>query len=855
MNLYYAPSFGLLAKSSGIMWLGNRGWGAWIRFALVCATWAVINLNYFLYSHSLHRFHFKPPPHFSNSSSHSDHQDSDSNHGSNSTRSHGRGGTFEYLYAKRDGLFLYGFSLPLAVVTVAAVVLFPLNTIADGGDDLPTTKRHSRGQVNVVKWTWVWVLVPLLLIMYDGAYAHFMSSQTRQAMGYNLWDGFWTSLLSPSGYAAVWSLAAFLIPVAKQSPLLDALRVTPVQALAFHRICGWSSLCFSCLHGYTHLRHLMDVTRRGLDRSWHEQLLILTVPPSWECVAMLNPLTIIWHPPKQEEMDNRCWLALINFTGLASTAAFLILGVTSLERVRRSCYRLFFAVHIPLAWVMLIFAIWHYPTCALVLIPNIMYYMSFSVPLLVQQTIACFLPKSNISITQVKLIRGGVIEITFITDTQEIQRHDARFVKLWHPELGAIEASHPFSIFAPLNQVYTPNERDNNPDVSTHSIIFRPAGYFTKRLANLLIPGYSTLLADEGGPPVDAGVSRNVYEDSNEAPHKSIARLQFDAYYAGSFDWVDTASECHDEIMLVAGGVGVAPFLEFLPKLRNRILTIYSKIEHDLSLTEEDISGGIHTTHGPAVIHLHWYCRDTGLASYVWFTHLRAHVLQSWESHPVLRGRLMIHIHLTRETLDDDNESSSEERLMQVGGNQGLLHLITFRGTRGIVRDSKFVTSSRARYLPALLMTIGTAIHWWFYKSVILCKNYRDNGLAVRAHGIVLALLVAVVLSALVEAHVQGFHRSQWSPIDSHEDPQEQGHGDVQASHRMLEDPLPSSTLTVTLGRPSTDAIMKCSFGETAKHPGVYMCGPRSLLRALQYSVGRSPNPQMIAIYSEDSEL
>ena len=43
-----------------------------------------------------------------------------------------------------------------------------------------TNAKKSRGEVNVQKWTWIWFLIPLLLVMYDAAHEHYKTCLTRQ---------------------------------------------------------------------------------------------------------------------------------------------------------------------------------------------------------------------------------------------------------------------------------------------------------------------------------------------------------------------------------------------------------------------------------------------------------------------------------------------------------------------------------------------------------------------------------------------------------------------------------------------------------------------------------------------------
>ena len=163
---------------------------------------------------------------------------------------HCDGTGFSTFILHKDEIFLFGFALPILLLTLATLLWNPNSKSKEDSSFAKKTilkkvLQSKRGDVNVLKWTMIWFFVPLILIIVEGALGH-----PKRGLGENL--------KSPTGYAATWSLALFLIPVTKHSPILDWLRVTPVQALAFHRIAGWTSLCNSILHGTFELLFQMN---------------------------------------------------------------------------------------------------------------------------------------------------------------------------------------------------------------------------------------------------------------------------------------------------------------------------------------------------------------------------------------------------------------------------------------------------------------------------------------------------------------------------------------------------------------------------------------------------------------------
>lgn len=132
------------------------------------------------------------------------------------------------------------------------------------------------------------------------------------------------------------------------------ITVTPVQALAFHRIAGWVGLWFSILHGFLHLHHLANVLFQHNPEREHYTLLgklkYLIVPESWHCFAAQNPLP--WHTVTEESKDlsdddgQQCWLSFVNATGVTSCIAYILLAITSLPGFRRRLYTIFYIVHV-----------------------------------------------------------------------------------------------------------------------------------------------------------------------------------------------------------------------------------------------------------------------------------------------------------------------------------------------------------------------------------------------------------------------------------------------------------------------------------------------------------------------------
>ncbi|KAL7537624.1 hypothetical protein ACHAWF_005853, partial [Thalassiosira exigua] len=667
------------------------------------------------------------------------------------------------------------------------------------------------------------------------------------------------------------------------SPVLDWLRVTPVRALAFHRIAGWTSLWYSILHGYLHLRHLMDVRNPMRVRSPLQQFKLLLIPESMsKCIITQTPWSVLWnyqtpYPGTDEEAD-QCWLALVNSTGMVSCIAFALLAVTSLPYFRRNFYTLFYIVHIPMAWLMLFNAIWHYPTCALILIPNIVYYISLNVPVWTDQLVRSWEagkgdanePKG--ALVEANLLEGGSIELIFAAAPWGL-RHESSYARLSCPDASCV--SHPFSTFTRDELVATESEALESRPSSTVSILLRSKGPFAESMKKVLFP------SREPGDSLDI--------DNERQARQACPEMQLDSYYAGTVGWVDRAIEIHDEILIVAGGVGIAPFLHFLPALRKRI-----------HVAVEDSSSESHRV-GPRTIHLHWYCREVDLASYVERKYLLPHVRDAWEGDPACRGRLKIHLHLT--SLKPSFEAhDGENKILANAYDTGSVKKRTFDTATRPVGDAWFMQSLGLRLiLPGFLMAAGTAVHWWWYGSFVVADQFRRNNLVIRSHGIIFSLVLAIIVSVLAElvlrrskTDARGYRSLRGADLEQKED---QGRNesvemtpggrvdhkktatapttnesifcgvpikstDGSSSDDSLEiddisdgemnaDETTDGILKVTGGRPPIEAIIEDIV--KAKHPGVYSCGARSLIEAVEGSIRLKRSD--CAMYNEDSEM
>ena len=62
---------------------------------------------------------------------------------------------------------------------------------------------------------------------------------------------------------------------------------------------------------------------------------------------------------------------------------------------------------------------------------------------------------------------------------------------------------------------------------------------------------------------IQDGVEFDSLSKSLLVPSSHHTMIQIDSYYASPFDWINRVIKSHNDILLVASGVGIVPLLEF----------------------------------------------------------------------------------------------------------------------------------------------------------------------------------------------------------------------------------------------------------------------------------------------------
>lgn len=424
------------------------------------------------------------------------------------------------------------------------------------------------GDPNIKLWCFIIIVCPAIYIVFDAVFN--FGSEVDIAK----WEKEVLGLALSTGHVAVVALSFFMIPVSKQSVLLAAFGLSPIQALTFHIWAGRVCLVCTIIHG---LIFSLALGFFGMEEQGHgffSALISALIPPK-DCFRFSGIMSFMdsdaLNAGCEEEEGRRllmdesqaqtcCYGYMRNFTGFISATALIILGITSINWMRRKYYRFFYISHIITGGTMLLGAVLHFQYIAVYILPSLIYYFCTTSPVLIQ-ILATYFVDNGCKLEQTTIIgsSNGCAEMVFpkTSACSEVENKQAApYVRICVPEISLL--------WYPFTVATTPHDKNTKL-----KLLFRKYGYFTTNLLNIL--------KDEGRkPPV----------------------ILIDGFYYGS-DWCTKALQ-HDEILVVTGGIGITPFLSMIRMLFDKVV----------SASDED-------SFRLKKIHFHWYCRDKGLIRHV----------------------------------------------------------------------------------------------------------------------------------------------------------------------------------------------------------------------------------------------
>ena len=622
------------------------------------------------------------------------------------------------------------------------------------------------------------------------------------------------------GVAALICMSVFLIPVARHSVVLRLFGWNPVAAARLHVWSGRIIVVASFLHGAMHIYKWTNVA--GLS------FLSMISPPRqcWSPFAETSD-QILDCGDTGEPVDQlltavtgcSCYGRFRNLFGVCASICLVIIGLSSLQVVRRRSYSVFYRIHIIAGPLVLVCTILHWEKSILYLVGGISYYVASTFPVLAEYATGC---ENNGTVQLVSAERipsdshksnksdNGTrpcISLTFVASEAATKTfRPGQYVKLIVPEISSV-MSHPFTV----------NVVPNRPNQIR--IIFR----------------------DTGGP-FTTGLAKQV-ESAQIARAKIPVSFILDGYH-GQADRMEQALR-HDTIALVAGGIGITPYLSLLHYL----------YEYRRSEEEEFLKTSNHARRQPSTLRkvvLHWVCRDASLIEYARKEYIDP--LLRLPQTPSLEIQIVIHDTTVRDAavqLPLRNYASFEQHCYE---DAGLLPS-TNAGDASLSRPftpSKLAPSLDGPIRDKIVPSVSFFIVSWVglyttWKSSLATMGSRF--LLPRMLGPLLILLLASVVSLTAKVLTKSIARRKAKlqsqmPSRTYRDTASR----LEAS--SLELPTPRQDvppisicdeeapvdcgsgkgyvpLIRKTGRPPVDEFL--SILDKAEHAGLFVCGPKAL--------------------------
>lgn len=509
-----------------------------------------------------------------------------------------------------------------------------------------------------------------------------------------------------------------LIPVASSGhvPLLRSIGLfTPSNTVQLHIWAGGIFIWGGFLHGLCYI-----VRWKFLDQ---QSLLEMLIPPApcWtmnieqyqtpQCTSASNESS-----NNHDYKECSCYNRFRNLTGLVSVTAMILIAITSLRWFREKFYRIFYLCHILASPLAIITLVMHWNEAILFLCPSLIFYAATSIPQFLEKYIESKRSESSIKVLAVEKIgpeteisnhdviphlnRAGnsnisssYVSITLEATDEAIRKfRPGYYVQLHAPRVSCI--SHPFTI----NVV---------PGRSNHlRIIFKVTGAFTSHLSRDLLLSSQT----KTGNPQEQQQQSTTDADGVSCFNNVSPPLYMRGYY-GTPDRVEQVLQ-HDHVLIIAGGIGVAPFLSLLHQVYDAILLQNTldqltmlTLEGDKAVSHAGISTETTDSYTCPLKHitLIWTCREVELIDYIEREYLRplaekvASARRTGNTGTVCRFEFVIHC-----TGNADTTTSNSASL----GTVNAPHQSNPKECSSSCQDTKGIAFNPSTSIP------GIGIHW-----------------------------------------------------------------------------------------------------------------------------------------------
>lgn len=653
-------------------------------------------------------------------------------------------------------------------------------------------QRTSSGDIDVKRFTIHFVCWPLALMAIGNMYRHLHDKQLSL-------DDQLMEIGNTFGFVALVAMSYFLIPVARQSPILKLFQLSPISAVHIHIWSGRIIVIGVALHASFHIYRW-----KGLAG---ESILAMIFPPR-QCFSLSDNNN--FEPEcADEDTDCECYDLLRNLTGIIALTGLLIIGITSLNYVRRTNYRLFYLTHVMVAPTVLLITILHYEKAMLYIAPSIIYYIATSFPVMTENRSCC--SEEGVKPTRVERIKSSVdrrqrecVSLTLKATPAAVDMLcSGQYIKLGAPQLSSI--THPFTV----NRV--PGSKEEL------RIIFRVMGKFTNRLCDRLVNPISDAL------PI----------------------ITIDGFH-GPQNRVDQVLR-HDVAVIVAGGIGITPYLSLLDDVHTILASTESRV------TKEVV--------------LHWICREQELIDYVFKEYFEPLIAKP--DIPGLNIQLLVH-RTPSPYVDlgvaDDVEAPRESRPVHSMGTAFC--------------PSLYSAGASCSQIHVLIATFTfSTISWVSLWSVMAFyhNNNSEEEIMYRIVSPICVLGVGLSVSWLAKCLFPLETRRDAMSMRLHEgavftrvdDGSSSGIDDVLGHQDIMQETKQKKSQQTTVSyeqrdgpRPTVHSLLKHL--DSVRCPGLFMCGPVSLMDNLRSAaqdrcsirrcqcIAGDPN---IAVYEEHFEM
>ena len=515
---------------------------------------------------------------------------------------------------------------------------------------------NNDNNYNVIFLSLLIIILPSLTYFYTKLHDHLLSF-TQQGEGINH-----TKLANDFGKLAAAAFTFLLLPVTKHSTLLSngsSLKLSEVHMIRLHIYAGYLVIFGTVVHGLYYTIIWIKIKKFTY---------IDVFPTSSEgCFDTLY------------DYSTDCYDTYINLLGIISGLLLVLLCISSLYIVRRRYYKLFYTFHIGISTVVLFGLVMHYNKMIWYLLPSLLYYLGSNVPIYIE-SLYKYIKLRGVKVTKVVCIpnSNGCVDISLsMNNNDERQQRSStfqdtigRYILLSVPELSY--QSHPFTIFA--------SSSSNGGDDNVH-ILFRPCGSFTmslsKRLRSL------TLLPELTPSEIETSSSFTQHKQQQQQQGRDKTKCCPMMLVNGirstcGYDMFVNATEKHDKVVIIAGGVGIVTYISLIHAIIQHQQQQHRQQQQEkssvmsMSNEEEEVVVGStvveasHSTTTKKCIEIHWMSRDEGLIKHVLENHLKpSFCTYSPHAYSTISINLVVHhtnpMSTTSSTTDCDDGSINEE--------------------------------------------------------------------------------------------------------------------------------------------------------------------------------------------------